>query len=64
MIRQERSGSVVMAVAWLLLVANWDSERLDFYRSNGDDLFAVGDTLSPVGTWELSANGFGRRFYR
>ncbi len=44
---------------WLVLVANWDSERLDFYRSNGDDLFAVGTRFSPVGTWELSANGFG-----
>ena len=44
---------------WLLLVANWDSERLDFYRSNGDDLVAVGTRFAPVGSWQFSANGFG-----
>ena len=44
---------------WLLLVANWDSERLDFYRSNGDDLFAVGTRFAPAGSWQFSANGFG-----
>jgi hypothetical protein len=44
---------------WLLLVANWDSERLDFYRSNGDDLFAGGTRFALVGSWEFSVNGFG-----
>ncbi|MGB9274250.1 MAG: hypothetical protein WCC08_03330, partial [Terrimicrobiaceae bacterium] len=45
--------------AWLLLVANWDSERLDFYRSSGDDLFAVGTRFAPTGSWQYSADGFG-----
>jgi hypothetical protein len=40
---------------WLLLVANWNSERLDFYRRNGDDLFAVGTRFGPVGSWQFSA---------
>jgi hypothetical protein len=40
-------------------VANWDSERLDFYRSNGDDLFAGGTRFALVGSWEFSVNGFG-----
>ena len=44
---------------WLLLVANWDSERLDFYRSSGDDLFAVGTRFAPAGSWQLGADGFG-----
>jgi hypothetical protein len=44
---------------WLLLVANWDSERLDFYRSSGEDLFAVGTRFVPVGTWQYSLNGLG-----
>ena len=44
---------------WLLLVANWDSERLDFYRSSGDDLFAVGTRFVPVGSWRPSVNGLG-----
>ena len=45
--------------AWLLLVANWDSGRLDFYRSSGDDLFAVGTRFAPAGSWQYSADGFG-----
>ena len=40
-------------------MANWDSERLDFYRSNGDDLFAVGTRFAPVGSWQFRADGFG-----
>jgi hypothetical protein len=44
---------------WLLLVANWDSERLDFYRSNGDDLFAGGTRFASVGNWEFSVDRFG-----
>jgi hypothetical protein len=40
-------------------VANWDSERLDFYRSSGDDLFAVGTRFAPAGSWQYSADGFG-----
>jgi hypothetical protein len=45
--------------SWLLLVANWDSDRLDFYRSDSDDLFATTTRFALVGTWQFSANGLG-----
>ena len=45
--------------SWLLLVGNWDSDQLDFYRSNDADLFAATTGFAPVGTWRFSANGFG-----
>ena len=45
--------------SWLLLVANWDSERLDFYRSNGSDLFAAGTSFAPLGGWEFGVSGLG-----
>ena len=45
--------------SWLLLVANWDSDRLDFYRSDSDDLFAVQTRFAPLGTWRFSADGLG-----
>jgi hypothetical protein len=45
--------------SWLLLVANWDSDRLDFYRSDSDDLVATTTRFALVGTWELSANCLG-----
>jgi hypothetical protein len=40
-------------------VANWDSGRLDFYRSNGDDLFATTTCFALVGSWQFSPNGLG-----
>ena len=45
--------------SWLLLVGNWDSDQLDFYRSNGANLFAATTRFAPVGTWRLSTNGLG-----
>jgi hypothetical protein len=45
--------------SWLLLVANWDSDRLDFYRSDSDDLFATTTCFTLVGAWQFSANGLG-----
>ena len=48
---------------WLLLVANWDSERLDFYRSSGNDLFAVGTRFAPVGSWQFGVDRFGANRY-
>jgi len=45
--------------SWLLLVANWDSDRLDFYRSDSDDLFATTTCFTLLGAWQFSANGLG-----
>ena len=45
--------------SWLLLVTNWDSDRLDFYRSGSDDLFATTTRFAFVGTWQLSVDGLG-----
>jgi hypothetical protein len=56
----ETAGAVGLCRAgtgWLLLVANWDSDRLDFYRSDSDDLFATTTRFPLLGTWELSTNG-------
>ena len=58
----ETAGAVGLCrdgASWLLLVANWDSDRLDFYRSDSDDLFATTTRFALVGTWELNANGLG-----
>jgi hypothetical protein len=58
----ETAGAVGLwrdGASWLLLVANWDSDRLDFYRSNSDDLVAPTTRFALVGTWQFSANGFG-----
>jgi hypothetical protein len=44
---------------WLLMVANWDSNRLDFYRSDGDNLLAGETRFAPVGSWQFSVDGFG-----
>jgi hypothetical protein len=58
----ETAGAVGLCrdgASWLLLVANWNSDRLDFYRNDSDDLFAMTTRFALVGTWELSANGLG-----
>ena len=58
----ETAGAVGLSrdgASWLLLVANWDSDRLDFYRSDSADLVAPTTRFALVGTWELSANGLG-----
>ena len=58
----ETAGAVGLCrdgASWLLLVANWDSDRLDFYRSDSADLVAPTTRFALVGTWELSANGLG-----
>ena len=45
--------------SWLLLVANWDSDRLDFYRSDSDDSVAPTTRFALVGIWQLGVNGLG-----
>jgi hypothetical protein len=58
----ETAGAVGLcrdSTSWLLLVANWDSDRLDFYRSDNVDLFATTTRFALVGTWQFSANGLG-----
>ena len=58
----ETAGAVGLCrdgASWLLLVTNWNSDRLDFYRSDSDDLFATTTRFALVGTWELSAGGLG-----
>ena len=58
----ETAGAVGLCrdgASWLLLVANWDSDRLDFYRSDSDDLVAPTTRFALVGIWELGANGLG-----
>jgi hypothetical protein len=58
----ETAGAVGLCrdgVNWLLLVANWNSDRLDFYRSDSDDLVAPTTRFAFAGTWQLSANGLG-----
>lgn len=46
---------------WLLLVANWNAARLDFYRSTGRDLFDSATRFEPTPTWRWSkaTHGFG-----
>jgi hypothetical protein len=44
---------------WLLLVTNWDSGRLDFYRSDGDNLLSVETRFAPLRSWQFSVDGFG-----
>lgn len=67
-ITRTRSGDTAGAVAliflgdcWLVLVANWDAARLDFYTSNSTDLRnnATRFTTSPVWGWSKSTHGFG-----
>ena len=67
-IARDASYSTAGAVAlcpyqnvWLLLVANWDANRLDFYLSNMNDLRnpAARFPASPNGCWSKSANGLG-----
>jgi hypothetical protein len=58
----ETAGAVGLwrdGASWLLLVANWNSDRLDFYRSDSAHLVAPTTRFALVGTWELSANGLG-----
>ena len=58
----ETAGAVGLCrdgASWLLLVGNWDSDRLDFYRSDSADLFATTTRFALVGTWQFSANGLG-----
>ena len=55
---QERLGFVAMALAGFFSWAT-GSDRLDFYRSDDADLFAVTTRFAPVGSWRFSANGFG-----
>jgi hypothetical protein len=45
---------------WLLLVANWNAARLDFYRSTSHDLFAPGTRFeaTPTWRWSKSTHGF------
>jgi hypothetical protein len=59
---EETAGAVGLCrdgFSWLLLVANRNSDRLDFYRNDSDDLLATTIRFAPVGTWELSVNGLG-----
>lgn len=46
---------------WLLLVANWDSKRLDFYLSNRGDLTDRSASFgsSPAYSWSKKKNGLG-----
>ena len=58
----ETAGAVGLSrdgASWLLLVANWDSDRLDFYRSDSDDLVATTTRFTLVGTWQLNVDGLG-----
>ena len=58
----ETAGAVGLCregASWLLLVANWDSDRLDFYRSDSDDLVAPTTRFALVGTWRFGINGLG-----
>jgi hypothetical protein len=58
----ETAGAVGLCregASWLLLVANWDSDRLDFYRSDSDDLVAPTTRFALVGIWQLGVNGLG-----
>jgi hypothetical protein len=58
----ETAGAVGLCrdgASWLLPVANWDSDQLDFYRSDSDDLFATTTRFALVATWQINANGLG-----
>ena len=67
-ITRARAGDTAGAVAliflgdcWLVLVANWDAARLDFYTSNSTDLYnnTTRFSASPRWSWSKAANGFG-----
>jgi len=67
-ITRARSGDTAGAVAliflgdcWLVLVANWDAARLDFYTSNSADLRHSATRFStlPRWSWAKGINGFG-----
>jgi hypothetical protein len=53
-------GLVKLTDCWILLVANWNAERLDFYRSSGPDLFNAATRFDPQPRWQWSkaAQGF------
>jgi len=65
-ITRNRAGQTGGAVAliplgdrWLVLVANWDAVRLDFYLSNAGDLRdpATRFSTSPLWTWSQATHG-------
>jgi len=67
-ITRSRAGETAGAVAliflgdcWLVLVANWDAARLDFYTSNSTDLRNTNTrfTALPRWSWSKASNGFG-----
>jgi hypothetical protein len=58
----ETAGAVGLCrdgATWLLLVANWDSDRLDFYRSDSDNLFATTTRFALLATWRVAIDGLG-----
>jgi len=67
-ISRDTKGSTAGAVAmsrfdrgWLLLVANWDSVRLDFYYCGESDLLNPKASFpsTPNGSWSKKVNGLG-----
>ncbi|MEO5997610.1 MAG: hypothetical protein ABIN89_12815 [Chitinophagaceae bacterium] len=67
-ITRNRSGDTAGAVAliflgncWMVMVANWDAARLDFYTSNLTDLRnnAARFSASPIWSWSKATHGFG-----
>jgi hypothetical protein len=67
-ITRSRAGDTAGAVAliclsdcWLVLVANWDAARLDFYTSNATDLrnSATRFSASPLWNWSQATHGLG-----
>jgi hypothetical protein len=58
----ETAGAIGLCrdgATWLLLVANWNSDRLDFYRSDSADLIAPTTRFALEGTWDSNVSGLG-----
>lgn len=54
------AGAVAMCLdgrEWLLLVGNWNCNRLDFYRSDSDNLRAATSSFKLVGQWTKARDG-------
>lgn len=55
-------GLVKMQDYWLLVVANWNAAKLDFYKSNGSNLNDLGASFgqAPIASWRASVDGLGQ----
>ena len=65
-ITRDQANSTAGAVAlsqcngiWLLIVANWNAQRLDFYTSNTGNLYSSEACFAKKGSWSKDINSLG-----